>query len=31
MATTQLNVRVPVALAEQLRQAAQLQGRGWAQ
>lgn len=28
MATTQLNVRVPLALAEQLRQAAQLQGRG---
>ena len=28
MTTTQLNVRVPVALAEQLRQAAQQQGRG---
>lgn len=28
MATTQLNVRVPVELAEQLRQAAQQQGRG---
>ena len=28
MTTTQLNVRVPVALAEQLRQAAHQQGRG---
>ena len=28
MTTTQLNVRVPVELAEQLRQAAQQQGRG---